>query len=249
MIKKLSSFFIVAFMAVACLGDGGYTESRPVHATLEYTMDYNEVFGSDSLYVDEQYQVGIGWDYFVFFQKVDKTTSEFQGGLMLSHLQYPKSGVVDGLANNKYRVNEKGQKIANTYLVFEQTENMPDNEIGFNFAQSASASGICIMSSCFVNNTVAAAQAIDKNFVVGDRMTLKATGYLAGKKTDSAEIMLAERLAGKDSIMYTWTNFDLSKLGSVDKVDFELVIPEGKDIPATVCIDDVIASITIQFTN
>jgi hypothetical protein len=134
-------------------------------------------------------------------------------------------------------------------MVFDQTESMPDNAVGFNFVNSATANGACIMSSCFVNNTVAVAQAVEKNFEVGDRMMLKATGYLGGKKTDSAEIVLAEKLAAKDSVMYTWTNFDLRKLGSVDKVDFELIIPEGKDIPATVCIDDFLASVTFQYYN
>lgn len=249
MIKKLLLFFVVAFMTVSCLSDGGYTESRPILATFEYNMDYSEVCGPDSLYVDTQYQVGVGWEYLVFFQKVDKTTGDFEGGLILSHLKYPKSGVVEGLSNNKYRVYDKTQTLANTYLVFEQTDKMPDNEMGFNFVQSSTSSGTCIMKSCFVNNTVAVAQAVEQNFVVGDRMTLKATGYLNGTKTDSAEIMLAERVSGRDSIVSKWTTFDLSKLGSVDKVDFELIIPEGKDVPATVCIDEVLTSVTVQYTN
>ena len=236
-------------MAVSCIGDGKYSESRTIRATFEFLQDYNEYFTSDSLYVDTQHQVGSGWEYLIFFQKVDKTTAAFQGGLMLSYLQYPKSGLVEGLANNKYRANDKLQKKANTYLVLEQTDNMPEHEMGFNFVQSASATGVCIMSECLVNNTVATAQAIEKNFELGDRMTLKATGYLNGTKTDSAEIMLAERVSGRDSIVSKWTTFDLSKLGSVDKVDFELNIPEGKDIPATVCIDDVIASVSVQYTN
>ena len=249
MIKKLLLFFVVAIMAVSCLGDGKYTESRSILATFEFNMDYNEVCGSDSLYVDTEYQVGIGWEYLIFFQKVNKVTGNFDGGLIMSHLQYPKSGVVEGLVNNKYRANDKLQTKANTYLVFEQTDDMPANDMGFNFVKSSTATGTCIMSSCVVNNTVATAQAIQEQFVVGDRMTLKATGYLDGVKTDSAEIMLAEKLSDRDSVVYTWTKFDLGKLGSVDKVDFELNIPAGKNIPATVCIDDVLASVTVQFAN
>lgn len=247
MIKKLLLFFVVAVMAVSCLGEGGYTESRSVLATFEFSADYTEIFGSDSLYVDVDHRIGIGWDYLVFYQKVDKSTDEFEGGLMLSHLAYPKSGTVEGLANNKYRANDKLSKKPNTYLVFEETGNMPENDMAFNFAQSANAVGTCIMTACSVNNTVAVAEAVEKNFVAGDRMSLRATGYLDGKKTDSAEIMLAERLTEKDSIVYTWTTFDLSKLGSVDKVDFELIIPQGRNIPATVCIDNVLASISAQY--
>ena len=247
MIKKLLLFFVVAATAVSCLGEGGYTESRSILATFEFNMDYNEICGSDSLYVDTQYRVGVGWDYLIFFQNVNEATGNFEGGLILSHLNYPASGVVEGLANNKYRANDRNQKKDNTYLVLEQTDNMPENDMGFNFVKSASASGTCIMTSGMVNNTVAAAQAIEEKFVVGDRMTLRATGYLDGVKTDSAEIMLAEKLSNRDSIVYTWTVFDLSKLGSVDKVDFELDIPAGKDIPATVCIDNMLTSVTVQY--
>ena len=124
---------------------------------------------------------------------------------------------------------------------------MPATDSAFNFSQSANSIGSCIMTSCVVNNTVATAEAIDKNFVNGDRMLLRATGYLDGKKTDSAEVTLAERLSDRDSIVYTWTTFDLSKLGSIDKIDFELLIPQGRNIPATVCIDNVIASISTQY--
>ena len=110
MIKKLLLFFVVAVMAVSCLGEGGYTESRSVLATFEFSADYTEIFGSDSLYVDVDHKIGIGWDYLVFYQKVDKSTEEFKGGLMLSHLAYPKSGAVEGLANNKSRANDKLNK-------------------------------------------------------------------------------------------------------------------------------------------
>ena len=212
-----------------------------------FAADYNEIFGSDSLYVDKDYRIGIGWDYLVFYQKVNESTKEFEGGMMLSHLEYPKSGVVEGLADNKYRVNAKTATKANTYLVFEETGNMPENDIAFNFVQSANATGSCIMTSCEVNNTVAVAEAVEKNFENGDRLLLRATGYLAGKKTNSAEIMLAEKLSDKDSIVYTWTTFDLNKLGSIDKIDLELVMPQGKDIPAAVCIDNIIASISAQY--
>ena len=36
MIKKLLLFFVAAVMAVSCLGDGGYMESRTVVATFEF---------------------------------------------------------------------------------------------------------------------------------------------------------------------------------------------------------------------
>ena len=62
-------------------------------------------------------------------------------------------------------------------------------------------------------------------------------------ETGRAEITLAERTSAVDSVMYNWTKFDLSNLKAVDMINFELVIPEGKAIPATVCMDDLMAQI------
>ena len=76
-------------------------------------------------------------------------------------------------------------------------------------------------------------------------MTLKAKGYLAGKPTGEAEIVLAERTTAKDSIMSAWTLFDLSKLGTIDDVDFEIESPRDLGIPLAFCIDDVKANILI----
>ena len=55
MIKKLLLFFVAAVTAVSCLGDGAYSQSYTVIATFEFTSDYDEIFGSDSLYVDTDY--------------------------------------------------------------------------------------------------------------------------------------------------------------------------------------------------
>ena len=59
--------------------------------------------------------------------------------------------------------------------------------------------------------------------------------------------MLAEKTTARDSIMYSWTKFDLNSLGAIDKVDFEIVMPADRNIPATVCIDDVVASVTLIY--
>ncbi len=247
MIKKLLVFIVAASALMSCLNGGYYTESFTEVATFEYSENYDEVFGPDSLYFDVEHGYGCGWHNLWFRHKVDKASKAFEGGFMLSHLAYPKSGDVSGLANNKYRANAKLDNTFNTYMVFEQSAAMPDSLMIFNFSQSANSIGTCIMKSCYVNNTVAAAQAIEEHFLPGDKMILKAKGYREGTETGVAEITLAEKSSVKDSIVYTWTPFDLSKLGTIDIVNFELVIPEGKDIPATVCIDNVMASITGQY--
>ena len=87
---------------------------------------------------------------------------------------------------------------------------------------------------------------IANTFVDGDKLTLKATGYLDGVKTASAVIDLAEFSAQKDSIVSTWTRFDLGALGNVDYVDFD-VISTKEDMPAYFCLDGFVASVTISY--
>ena len=76
------------------------------------------------------------------------------------------------------------------------------------------------------------------------RLTLKATGYLDGRKTGEASITLAEYTTVKDSIMSRWTAFDLTKLQLFDVIDFE-VISTKKEVPAYFCLDYFMASVTV----
>ena len=249
--KRILLFLVVFTAAVSCLSPSNFSQSWTSIATFEYVSnqeDFNKIFGADSLYYDVDTKIGIGWEYFIFYENVDKTTSEFKGGFMLSYLSIPSSGVTEGLQDNEYRVNTKSSSIEpNTYLVFRQSDDMPVNDMGFAFVPSDGATGSCIMQSCQVNNTVAVAKAVGDTFVPGDKLTLKAKGYLAGRETGTAEITLAEKSSSIDSVMYNWTQFDLSKLGSIDKIDFEIVAPEGKEIPQTVCIDNMTATISLMY--
>lgn len=246
--KKISVIIAVVIAAVSCLGPSNYSQSWTSIASFEYTSDQAELFGADSLYHDETQKLGIGWEYFAFYQNVDKASAEFKGGFMLSYLSPSSPEKAVGLQNNHYRVNSKSAtKEQNTYIVFHQTEQMPEKDMAFTFIPSGTSTGMCIMSSCYVNNTVAVAKNVEETFVSGDKLMLKARGFLNGKETGAAEITLAEKTTSKDSIMYNWTQFDLSKLGAIDKVDFEIVGPEGKIEIPTVCIDNVIANISLTY--
>lgn len=247
--KRIILFLSILVATVSCLPESNFSQSGTIVATFDYTGEsYTDIFSKDSLFYDSTNKVGIGWDMLAFYHKVDKQTSEFKGGFILSGLSIPSSGETAGLSNNKYRVNSKNTgSVINAFLVYDQTDDMPEHDLEFCFTPSANSTGNCVMKACFVNNTVAVADAVVEKFVQGDKLTLKATGYLAGKETGSAEIMLAEKTTAKDSIVSTWTEFDLSKLGSIDKVDFEILMPEGRDVPKTVCIDNVIATISLTY--
>lgn len=249
MVKKLVVLFIAAIAVVSCLGSSGYSQSGPVEATMEYSINYAEAFGSDSLYYDNEYEkIGIDWRGILsFHHKVNEQNSAFEGGFIMSYLKYPISGKTAMLLNNKYRANSKNFIGENTYLVFEQTENMPQKHMSFAVKSTSTLAATCTMLHCFVNNTVGVAEAIQNCFVPGDKLILKAEGYLGETSTGTADITLAEKTASKDSVIYTWTQFDLSKLGVVDNVKFKLE-PDAENWtgPMTVCIDNMTAHISIE---
>lgn len=231
---------------VSCFEKSTFSQSQKIIASMEFdSYDYSKLFGKDSLYCDTLYKRGISWGPLDFYHSVNKETAEFEGGFILSYL----SGLdkTDGLPYNEFRVNVKDSLILrNTYLVFRQTDKMPEHDMGFNLAKSGTLSS-CVMNSCFVTNTVAVAEAVKEQFVMGDKLLLKARGYKDGKETGTAEIMLAEKTSARDSIVHSWTAFDLSNLGNVDYVDFEFECPAGKNIPLAVCVDNMIANVAITY--
>lgn len=239
--KRIFLFFIVMTLAVSCLDGGKFNHSYPLPVTFEAGAS---VFGPDSLYLNtEGKKEGIYWDCLLFCHKLEQ--DEFKGGFILSNHEYPKSGVLEGLPNNEYRVNYKNQEVPNAYAVFCETDDMPESHLNFVFPVSPQLKGTCSLKSVMVNNTVAVADAVNTTFVDGDVLTLEVTGYLAGKQTEKAEMKLAEFTTSKDSIIHNWTLLDISKLGTVDSVRFAVIPPEGKTVPKAVCIDNLLVNITI----
>ena len=248
MYKKIVLFILTLFVAMSCLDSGSFTSSGTLYAHMEYNdrYDYGTMFGSDSLYFDDrQPRLGFSWDCVCFYHSVSEDGA-FQGGFLLSYLDKPKPETT-GLLNNKYRVNCAAPKnTINTYLVYEQVADeakMPKQDFQF----MLSTYGTCTMTGCHVNNTVALAEAAVQQLELGQKVSLRVTGYKDGVKTGSSEIVLVEKSSPKDSVMSHWTEFKLDALQAVDVIDFELVIPEGKEIPATVCVDNLKAQISISY--
>jgi len=123
---------------------------------------------------------------------------------------------------------------------------MPEKHFWFTFVPTGEITGSCTPNSVCVNNTVEVINSLKENFVDGDAMIFKATGYLEGEQTGDAEIKLAEFTSAKDSIITSWTSFDLSALGKVDQINFDFVLPEGSTVPTTVCMDDFIAALSFN---
>lgn len=251
--KKIIFFIFVLAMSVSCMGlmDKGHTyqSSYTLNANFEYTtVDYIKDFGEDSLYFDSARCVGIGFKDFAFYHKTNADTTDVLGGFMLSYLQTPADLSQLDTLNKRWRAYASPITKINTYLVHRTADvktDMPAHVVEFLNTQY----GTCVMESCLVTNTVEVADSIMSNFSIGDKLMLKAIGYAGGQKTGSAEFMLAERASTKDSIVTNWSLFDLSPLGAVEQVDFELEVLSNQElaIPKFFCLDEFTASISIAY--
>lgn len=241
--KRFIIILSVAVMAVSCFNlDSESKKSYTLFADFEFTwVDYPSSFGADSLMFDSEIGLGIGFDYLGFYHKLNAEKTDVAGGFIASYLSPVKA---DAGGNNSDRLYDILSKKKNTYLVYRNNgqPDMPEHDIQF----MSKKYGTCTMVGCYVTNTVEAADSVLANFEVGDRLTLKATGYLDGSKTGEAEIALADFSAQKDSIVSTWTAFNLSKLGSVEYVEFT-VTSTKPDVPLDFCLDDMIASIELSY--
>lgn len=247
--------FVVLFAAcsfVSCFPEAEFSQTAVVNANFEYDKVN---FDSDSLFYKSEMGAGIGWGALGFLHKVDTVNWNFEGGVLLS---YKKGGLVDPtdtvamaksdslvFAQDRYRVNSVKDTVNNnSYLVYYQNPDsakMPEHDVVF----LIESNGVCQAQQCFVNNTSYVAYKVAQTFEPGDRLTLKATGYLKGAKTGEASIHLADFSAQKDSIVCTWTSFDLTKLGTFDAIDFD-VMSTKEEVPAYFCMDHFIASVTVS---
>ena len=253
--KKILFAIFAGLTLVSCLPDAEYSQTFPVYASFEYSkVDYD----ADTLFYKSNFGYGLGWDYIGFLHKVDTVDWSFDGGMLLSAkkgtLYNPADTVAmaksDSLvfAQDRFRVNSVRDAINNNaYLVYygnPDSSMMPAHDIEF----LADEYGTCQVYQCYVNNTSYVAYKVAQHFETGDRLTLKATGYLRGAKTGEASITLADFSTQKDSIVSTWTQFDISKLGVIDFIDFN-VESTKKEVPAYFCMDYFTASITIESGN
>ena len=246
--KKFVYIALVALMATSCFGDDVY-KNRSSYP-LEVTFESSQSFRADSLFYNTTNGIGISWTSAVggwadlgFYHKLTEDKAFFQGGFLLSQLKGSGAGTE---YYDQFRVNSgRGFNGSSTYAVFYDNPDknlMPEKHVSF----LQSAYGTCKIAGFYVNNTAEVVKAVKEKFVPGDKLVLKATGYSADKKTGEVEIPLAEYTTQKDSIIVTWTPFDLDKLGNVDHVEFD-VQSTKEGIPAYFCMDTMVAFIEVVY--
>lgn len=246
--KKITVILITLLSIVSCMSETNYSESYTAYATFEYLgEDYTQLFGSDSLYYNTiasslDYESAIGWSSLGFNAKVSASMNLFEGGFILSYLKAAND--TTAMTPSPYRVYGNPEKL-NTYMVFHDNpaaENMPSHDMFFSMAKY----GTCAVQGCGICNTEEVVKFVRENFEDGDRLVVRATGYLEDVKTATAEFPLADFATFRDSVVTKWTFFDLEKLGDVDFVDFEISSTKP-GVPAYFCLDDMIANVSIAY--
>ena len=235
-------------MLVSCSMDTTNRSAFPLVATFEYVdVAENQSFKKDSLffskqYVDQTNQSVLGWgNYIGFFAKLNEDKTRVLGGFILSGFSGKEN---ESSVQTPYRAAD-ATVAANSYLVYYQNRDsyaMPEQDFIFTMPDY----GTCMPVLCYVTNTTEVVKAVKEKFVPGDKMILSATGYLNGQKTGVAEIVLAESSAVRDTVMTTWSKFELSKLGAVDNIDFEIISSKA-EIPAYFCMDEFYTYITLEY--
>jgi hypothetical protein len=249
--KKFLFLAVVAICIVSCLNSGSFYHSYRADITFEFSESvYQESCFKDSVYVMDGEVVGDAFSdtrYPIFFGQ-NHTSGIFNGGFLMSILKGEADGALtrEAKLDDKYRVHAAtGASGSKTYAVFygnPSASMMPKYDIDF-FYKSY---GTCSPYSCYVNNTTYVARMIQEHFADGDKLVLTASGWREGGEKTTASIVLAEYSEQKDTIMYNWTKFDLSKLGFVDYIDIE-VVSTNPNVPAYCCIDNFSAGVNIEY--
>ena len=249
MIKRFIAIAAIAFACVSCFKKGlGYESNFTANIGFEEfseSWDNNEwngeFYGDDDAYFESSFYTNT----IEFICEYNKNIVDYSG-FGLSRVFISKGAEYDKrLAANS----EKGL----TGDVFALFHNNPDIEADKHIAFTMPQNGTCTPVYCLVNNTKLVADMVaeyNSEHETPIEVKLTATGYNGDTKTGSAEILLAgpaEKGEAKDSIVSTWTQFDLSKLGTIEYIRFDMSFSDESQtsIPEYFCLDNFFSKIYI----
>jgi hypothetical protein len=245
--KKILFCVAALFTMISCLDGGSFRQSYVADITFEFSKSAYASYFKDSLYIATEGEGFTYMDYPILFSQKQMAGS-FQGGFLMSYLKGESHGVLvkPEDSHDAYRVwSAAGADNSTTYAVYYENpvESMrPKYDIEFGYKEV----GACNPLGCYVNNTTLVARKVKEHFKDGDKLILKAKGILPDGTVKQTSIVLAEYTEAKDSVMYSWTPFSLSVLGTVDYVDFE-VVSTNPDVPGYFCLDGYLAAINVEY--
>ena len=244
--KRLLFILSALILVSSCWDDDGSGSNMEYPLVADF--QYNDItFFPDSTMFNTKTPEGFGYDVLNFYHQLNADKTKVNGGFTLSCL-VPKSENTENL-NNTYRAYMSKvvqPNYTNIYTVYRQNPDealMPKNDVYFPYA----ASGTCTLLGLYVANTVEVVDSIKTNFKMGDRLTVKITGYNGSTPaSDPVEVVLADYSARKDSIVSKWTAVDLDKFGAVEYVNFE-VVSTNPNVPTNFCMDNFCATIKLTY--
>ena len=220
--KAILGAAICALAATSCI-KGSYHNSYTAYCTFESsdTTSSNKFF--DGVFKSSDFYMGDGALAFCGKRTDD---GEFRGGLMVG-------------IRKDFRL-EEDYIPKSLYTVVDST------------GGASNSIGTCSLAALFVNNTSYVAHAVKyglpggiQAFKQGDKLTFKVTGYANGAVTGTATIDLAKYDGNGLSLITKWEKMDVSKIGQFEFLDFSLET-NRLDIPQMCCIDNLVASVSID---
>lgn len=204
----------------------------------EFTGVYNGKDANTEPYSKNTFSDKSG--YFIF----DNYTSSYKtfgGGFTYTNKTDIKTS---GYANNS-AITKGGVKSAN-YLTASTNIYTP---AAFCFVSNMNYNikGMYVTNSTYAYLSIKDGDNYARKFVANDWFKLTAIGLdSTGKETGRADFYLADYRDGKSVLVDKWTWFDLSALGKVAKVKFEMSSTDngqyGMNTPAYFCIDGITIS-------
>ena len=187
----------------------------------------NQFSGEDNLFVFDNYFSDFSWGGFMYTNKSDITTAG-----------YTNNSAITGKAHS-----------GKVYLTANTSTNTPA-VVSFKDGNSYTVQGFYVTNSTYAYLSMKNGDDFAKKFVEGDWFKLKVSGKDASNNvTQVIEIYLADFRNGKSEMLNTWKWIDLSQLGAISCLDFELSSSDigdwGMNTPSYFCMDDITVMATI----
>lgn len=249
--KTSTKIMIAATAAILVFSCGkikNYKGDDQIAATFAYSRDVMpDYFYTDSVYVDGEFAYS---EILVFCNNATDLTP-WSGGCGLS------IGADTTVLTNviyPYRVwGVRSVQGDNIYAFWHDAENeslMPEHDFITDIYFGDDDSYI-IPQFVYVKNTqqvvneVRYGLNIGTPFQEGDYITLSFKGFFRDKGTGTVSVNLADFKTYRDSVMTVWTPIDLTSLGKVDAIDFE--ITSNRPVSKDFCFDNLVVNTHIEY--
>ena len=119
----------------------------------------------------------------------------------------------------------------------------PYNHCGIKLDAANTLCGLYVTNNAYAYKSMKCGDSFARKFTTGDYFLLTIKGYLNGSLTDTVQYCLADYRVSTPYVVNTWKWVNLSALGTVDSVAFELYTTDtgtyGPNTPMYFCMDEL----------